>query len=146
VLFAPIGCKNCKQQFCPQHRFPGDHNCASTATVTISKPPSQQKAELSTKASAAGSAALEAVRRKWAATPSAPSPSRVNLSGTKPFSQTDRSPPLVSPSTSHANVSITVPTSNPSSPTTNTTTSTTYNPTPAIDFMSFVPRPIFASA
>jgi len=82
VLFAPISCKNCNRQFCPQHRFPGDHNCGSTASISTSKPASQQIADFSSKASAASSATLEAVRRKWAATP-IPSTSLANPSSTK---------------------------------------------------------------
>jgi len=141
VLFAPISCKNCNRQFCPQHRFPGDHNCGSTASISTSKPASQQIADFSSKASAASSATLEAVRRKWAATP-IPSTSLANPSSTK----IDRSFPPASPSTPHTNVLITAPTSNPPSPTANSTTTPTTNPPPAIDFTSFVPRPIFASA
>ncbi|KAL0961206.1 hypothetical protein HGRIS_006174 [Hohenbuehelia grisea] len=26
-LYAPIRCDQCKEQFCPQHRFPADHSC-----------------------------------------------------------------------------------------------------------------------
>ncbi|EKM51865.1 uncharacterized protein PHACADRAFT_102735 [Phanerochaete carnosa HHB-10118-sp] len=38
VLFQPIRCDSCKQQFCPQHRFPKDHDCSSVAAPAISKP------------------------------------------------------------------------------------------------------------
>ncbi|KIM89220.1 hypothetical protein PILCRDRAFT_84955 [Piloderma croceum F 1598] len=114
VLFAPINCKNCNQQFCPSHRFPADHSCTSAATTTAthsssaSKPASQHISEFSSKASATSSQTLEAVRRKWAATPTpsssrpkpAPaaspsipsnSPSKAPSShSTNPFSKTDR--------------------------------------------------------
>ena len=101
--------QNCKQQFCPQHRFPADHNCASTtatASASTAKVPSQQISELSNKASAASMATIDAVRKKWAATPisasskpvavgasSRPSNSLSNATSSNnanPFSKTDR--------------------------------------------------------
>jgi len=39
VLFAPIQCDGCKQQFCPQHRFPKDHACSAPAPAPKPKPP-----------------------------------------------------------------------------------------------------------
>jgi len=169
VLFAPISCKSCNQQFCPQHRFPDDHNCASntaTAAPTTSKLPSQQISEFSNKASAAGSATLDAVKKKWAATtiPSASSSSRskpapaappkphpkASSNASNPFSKTDRSSPVSSSRPLINTIIITDPifnqhsspvNSNPNPPST-----PIVEPVPVIDPMLFVPRPIFASA
>jgi len=177
VLFAPIGCKNCNQQFCPQHRFPADHNCASTTTTTTSapaaKPPSQQISEFTNKASAASSATLDAVRRKWAATPmtsssssSRPKPAAAatvqskpsnspskdpSSHTTNPFSKTDSSSISASISAPRAaTILITDPTPNqPPSPINsnpNVPPTPIIKPVPVIDPMSFVPRPVFASA
>ncbi|KZP33701.1 hypothetical protein FIBSPDRAFT_721134 [Athelia psychrophila] len=100
VLFAPISCSNCKQQFCPAHRFPADHACApATPTASASKPAAQHIADASAKASAAGASAAQAVKRKWAAmpTPAAAGSAKLNASSapsassaSNPFSKTDR--------------------------------------------------------
>ncbi|KAJ3574719.1 hypothetical protein NP233_g1577 [Leucocoprinus birnbaumii] len=34
VLFSPIKCTQCQEQFCPSHRFPADHSCATSAATT----------------------------------------------------------------------------------------------------------------
>ncbi|KXN88274.1 AN1-type zinc finger protein 2A [Leucoagaricus sp. SymC.cos] len=31
VLFSPIKCTHCREQFCPSHRFPADHSCSAPA-------------------------------------------------------------------------------------------------------------------
>lgn len=37
LLFAPIRCDKCNEQFCPQHRFPSDHICKAAKTQTPPK-------------------------------------------------------------------------------------------------------------
>ncbi|KAH9922856.1 uncharacterized protein BXZ73DRAFT_51230 [Epithele typhae] len=70
VLFAPIRCGSCKQQFCPAHRFPQDHSCSSAAAVT-SKPSSAASTwnNMSNQTSVASTAALAAIKRAAASKP-----------------------------------------------------------------------------
>ncbi|KIP05186.1 hypothetical protein PHLGIDRAFT_74650 [Phlebiopsis gigantea 11061_1 CR5-6] len=58
VLFSPIRCDTCKQQYCPQHRFPKDHICTGI-TSAATKP----NASVAQSTSAAGAAALAAFKR-----------------------------------------------------------------------------------
>ncbi|KAF4590821.1 hypothetical protein EYR40_009418 [Pleurotus pulmonarius] len=37
TLFAPIQCNQCKQQFCPSHRFPADHSCTAPPNNSTSR-------------------------------------------------------------------------------------------------------------
>jgi len=136
VLFAPIRCDKCRAQFCPQHRFPADHNCAASATSSTSKPSPALKPQSnpSSKASTAGTTTMSALRNALASaslqsTPhpaAAPkpsiTPSNPTATHTNPFSMSDR--PL---------------SANPSP--------TSSNPSPNKHkiFVSFVPPPIFAS-
>ncbi|KII86782.1 hypothetical protein PLICRDRAFT_113464 [Plicaturopsis crispa FD-325 SS-3] len=62
VLFAPISCEGCKEQFCPQHRFPADHACAGRVKAPASG--SFMARNVPTKASTA--AAVAAVKRNLA--------------------------------------------------------------------------------
>jgi len=168
VLFAPISCSKCNQQYCPAHRFPADHLCASTSTTTptaaLSKPAAQHVADISAKASAAGSSAAEAVKRKWAAMPtstsSAARPAKLATAGyakpptpssSKPFSSTDRSSPFPStavPVPRETAVVIKLPPINSDSPAklTPPPSPTVDKPAPVINYMSFIPRSVFASA
>ncbi|KAG8681297.1 hypothetical protein FRC08_015726, partial [Ceratobasidium sp. 394] len=38
VLIAPIRCNSCRKDFCPEHRFPQQHSCASQSAASIPKP------------------------------------------------------------------------------------------------------------
>ncbi|RXW24460.1 hypothetical protein EST38_g1395 [Candolleomyces aberdarensis] len=38
VLFSPIRCDTCRQQFCPAHRFPSDHNCNTSQANSAAMP------------------------------------------------------------------------------------------------------------
>ncbi|KAH9936365.1 uncharacterized protein B0H18DRAFT_973581 [Fomitopsis serialis] len=64
VLYAPIQCDKCKQQFCPQHRFPTSHMCSSgapTKSASSSASPFQS-------ASSQASAAMATIQRAMAST------------------------------------------------------------------------------
>ncbi|KAH9947565.1 hypothetical protein B0H21DRAFT_737818 [Amylocystis lapponica] len=68
VLFAPIQCGKCKQQFCPQHRFPNDHACVSITAAKSSPGAAKALADVSAQTSAASAAAMAAIRRAMAST------------------------------------------------------------------------------
>ncbi|KAK1229886.1 hypothetical protein PQX77_007058 [Marasmius sp. AFHP31] len=115
VLYAPIRCDKCQRQFCPTHRFPSDHTCtpASSTTAASSRPGAltansrllkiqneiNQKAQ---KASAAGVAAADAIKKSMGTTTpasssaQAPAPVQASTSTSSasshknPFSKTDR--------------------------------------------------------
>ncbi|EPQ54432.1 hypothetical protein GLOTRDRAFT_43402 [Gloeophyllum trabeum ATCC 11539] len=82
VLFAPITCDKCRKQFCPSHRFPATHNCASTASSAQSKPSSSRSPPIPNMSKALEdlpartNAALAAVKRSMASqsTPTVNSP------------------------------------------------------------------------
>ncbi|QRV92547.1 AN1-type zinc finger protein 1 [Ceratobasidium sp. AG-Ba] len=38
VLIAPIRCNTCRKDFCPEHRFPQQHSCASQSSASIPRP------------------------------------------------------------------------------------------------------------
>ncbi|KAF8606806.1 hypothetical protein BDV93DRAFT_520429 [Ceratobasidium sp. AG-I] len=38
VLIAPIRCSSCRKEFCPEHRFPQQHSCASHSASSTPKP------------------------------------------------------------------------------------------------------------
>ncbi|KNZ76749.1 AN1-type zinc finger protein 2A, partial [Termitomyces sp. J132] len=71
VLFQPILCDICHNQFCPTHRFPTDHSCTpvSAPAPSTSRPRATNlftgaKAKnLNSKATAAGVATLDAVKK-----------------------------------------------------------------------------------
>ncbi|KAH7922932.1 hypothetical protein BV22DRAFT_1016291 [Leucogyrophana mollusca] len=103
VLFAPIGCDKCKQQFCPQHRFPKDHSCPSLSTPATSSsgasraPPSSLLARSMPKFSVKSSGPSTGPAKKASGSTAAPAPSRAaqtpnssQLNGINIFSKTDR--------------------------------------------------------
>jgi len=73
VLFAPIRCDRCGDQFCPTHRFPSDHNC-SGPVATPSRPAAQSnlldkfETKNLNKAANAGAATLGAIKKSIATT------------------------------------------------------------------------------
>ncbi|KAF8964412.1 hypothetical protein BDZ97DRAFT_1757989 [Flammula alnicola] len=99
VLFSPIRCTSCRQQFCPAHRFPGDHNCSAPpapAKYNANKSLANLSASaqnLNSKAVAAGTAAMDAVKNSIA-TVSTPTPRPAGSSSSTPsvlpFSKMDR--------------------------------------------------------
>ncbi|KIK07927.1 hypothetical protein K443DRAFT_672811 [Laccaria amethystina LaAM-08-1] len=143
VLFSPIRCVKCREQFCPAHRFPADHNCANSiaqARQTPSRPAPNFSAAAKTfnsKASATGSAAVDAVKKSVASINTSAAATNSGLA--LPFNKTDR----LSPSA-------------PSMPTNElddtTNNSTTANPTSNVDasksmpWTSIIPRPICTPA
>ncbi|KAF8158114.1 hypothetical protein B0H34DRAFT_707581 [Crassisporium funariophilum] len=115
VLFSPIRCDKCRDQFCPAHRFPADHTCSSlsapaqrsakptTTTTTHLATLGSGAKNLNSKASAVGAAAMGAVKKSMAtttptATTSASNPRPAGAAPTKsapnktslPFNKTDR--------------------------------------------------------
>ncbi|KAH8104739.1 hypothetical protein BXZ70DRAFT_1005247 [Cristinia sonorae] len=72
VLFAPIKCDTCKQQFCPTHRFPADHRCV---TLPAAKPSSPANGAAS-RPGPSGAAAMAAIKRAVNTTTSSSSASR----------------------------------------------------------------------
>ncbi|KAI3607698.1 sec14 cytosolic factor [Moniliophthora roreri] len=110
VLYAPIRCDKCRKQFCPAHRFPGDHTCNASATSSSStgtRPGAPTAASkllnINTKAlNDKASAASAAIKKTVASTaPSrssvqAPGPVKASVSTStlsshsNPFSKTDR--------------------------------------------------------
>lgn len=125
VLFQPIRCdvsllatfsiiqltpfQNCKDQFCPAHRFPTDHNCTPVTSPATKPGVTNPFANINTKnlnnkASAAGAASMGAIKKTMASTTTAtapkpkpapvvkaepPKPSAPS-SSSNPFSKTDR--------------------------------------------------------
>ncbi|KAJ6508733.1 hypothetical protein C8R45DRAFT_893452 [Mycena sanguinolenta] len=166
ALFAPIQCTKCSQQFCPAHRFPADHTCVPTTATAPAKttgPTARSRLlDLNTKASAAGGAALGAIKtmasnaqaqaqtstsssRSAVKTPTAPAPkptaAAASSKPTNPFSKTDRTPSSLSPLLTTAN---TTPVANANSTNDDETKSA---PEPVIRPLkrnAFVPPPIFA--
>jgi len=93
LLFTPV--QSCTQQFCPAHRFPGDHSCSGPVPVptkpnTFANLNSGAK-NLNSKASEAGAAALHAVKKTMAAAviPD-PKPSGSSSRLALPFNKMDR--------------------------------------------------------
>jgi len=173
VLFAPIRCDKCNQQFCAQHRFPNTHTCTPNASSSDVRLPSGNRlGNMHNQTSAAGAAAVAAVKRAMNNTASnraasnnrsfapkqapAPQPIAKSSSSTSKsslFSATDRS--LHS---SRNYVTIVVPSTN-NNPTAHNTPSTTHDisrqqsppgsPKPKsnlLDHLSYVPPPIFGYA
>ncbi|KIM43291.1 hypothetical protein M413DRAFT_444110 [Hebeloma cylindrosporum] len=152
VLFSPIRCTSCRRQFCPAHRFPGDHSCSGSSPV----PPKPNAfanlnsgaKNLHSKASATGAAAMGAVKKTMAAdvTPG-PQPSSSSSRPSLPFNKMDRLSDISSATNLNEipDCSVTVTHEPLPSPTTKTD-KPIIKPSPIIDPMSFIPRPIFASA
>ncbi|KAI0789737.1 hypothetical protein C8Q75DRAFT_764734 [Abortiporus biennis] len=74
VLFSPIRCEKCREQFCPAHRYPDSHSCTSR-TTTATPSPSQSSRNLNA-ASPASAAAMAAIKRTMNSTQSSVSSSR----------------------------------------------------------------------
>jgi len=99
VLFSPIRCDKCKAQFCAAHRFPQDHNCCTPAQSNTTGRLANLNTgarNLDSKASLAGAAAVDAVKKSMTsavASTSRPAQSSVSSSTGKPsfpFNKTDR--------------------------------------------------------
>ncbi|KAI0648096.1 hypothetical protein C8Q79DRAFT_905387 [Trametes meyenii] len=107
VLFSPIRCDSCKQQYCPQHRFPRDHSCSSaSAQATKATSGTNAWANVSNQTGAASAAAMAAIKRAAASAnassqagrnhaqskPPAPPAAKpiASSSRTNPFSATER--------------------------------------------------------
>ncbi|KAI9458820.1 hypothetical protein F5148DRAFT_1219879 [Russula earlei] len=163
LLFAQIQCDKCHQKFCPEHRFPSSHNCAS-----ISSTPGPPSANIATKPSshspAISASGIAALKRAAASVKSSASPptipskappptkeaappsgvvassSKTNPSLPKPFSKTERSSTLTKPGatspTNHTHATTDIPDHH----------SPKFLPHSLIDSTSFIPRPLFASA
>jgi len=153
VLFSPIRCDKCKAQFCATHRFPQDHNCSAPAQSHSTSRLVNLGAEarnLNSKASLAGAAAVDAVRKSMGSTGASTSrpvqPSTSLSKPSLPFNKTDRLSIL--PSSTNIAATRSDADSNPVTALniTNINNDTDNIPQPIIDVMSFIPQPIFASA
>ncbi|KAF8442828.1 hypothetical protein L210DRAFT_3396343 [Boletus edulis BED1] len=95
VLYAPITCDACKKQYCPQHRFPKDHNCSSTTSTAASSSksrsiPSLAGFKLPTKTPTAQTSNASSARARPVATSSGASTSSNIPALSIPFSKSDR--------------------------------------------------------
>ncbi|KAN0087638.1 hypothetical protein V8E55_006259 [Tylopilus felleus] len=95
VLYAPIACNACKKQYCPQHRFPKDHNCSSLTSTAASSSNSQSKSSLAsfklpvkTFTAQTSNASSSRVRTKPSSSGTSTSSNITTLSS--PFSKSDR--------------------------------------------------------
>ncbi|KAI0823928.1 hypothetical protein BC628DRAFT_1323586 [Trametes gibbosa] len=104
VLFAPIQCASCKQQYCPQHRFPQDHSCAQVQSAV--KASGSPWANVTSQTGAVSAAAKAAMKRATASANASSTTSRAQVqpknappaaskpvtasSRANPFSATDR--------------------------------------------------------
>ncbi|KAF8895487.1 hypothetical protein BD779DRAFT_1668753 [Infundibulicybe gibba] len=118
VLFAPISCDKCRKQFCPAHRFPGDHTCLSPTTtsstrmdkVPSSNLPNIDVKNLNARASAAGVATVDAIRKTLTSIPASPAtnshkaPSKPEAASSTIFSKTSR--PSLIPHISSSNSDV----------------------------------------
>ncbi|KAI0695993.1 hypothetical protein BC835DRAFT_1344040 [Cytidiella melzeri] len=75
LLFAPIQCVSCRQQYCPSHRFPKDHTCPSLSVSNGKATASESRPKQPS--AAAGAAALAAFKRAVPSTKSS-TPTTVN--------------------------------------------------------------------
>ncbi|OCH84189.1 hypothetical protein OBBRIDRAFT_742006 [Obba rivulosa] len=105
VLFAPIRCDECKQQFCPQHRFPNSHTCSKTAASSSrgSSAPAQALFNVSSQASAASTAAMTAIKRAAASTNTSATTTRSLR--TTPSAQSPAQPPPMAKASSSSSSS-----------------------------------------
>ncbi|THH20080.1 hypothetical protein EW146_g1182 [Bondarzewia mesenterica] len=146
VLFAPIPCEKCKEQFCPSHRFPVDHNCpsliSSSSPSSTSKLHSSRLPNVTSQTVAASSSAKAAIKRAIAnvgsstasstaghgITPSSASkPSSPSKASPRPnpFSKTDRPRTTVVTPTTTANLSDTTSSTTSAATTIHATTADT---------------------
>ncbi|KAI0770230.1 hypothetical protein C8Q74DRAFT_1203040 [Fomes fomentarius] len=104
VLFSPIRCESCKQQYCPQHRFPKDHTCSATSASSPKQSPAGNAwTNVSKQTNAASAAAMAAMKRaavspnksstapRTQPTATAQTPAKATASSSKsnPFSATE---------------------------------------------------------
>ncbi|KAI0769009.1 hypothetical protein BD413DRAFT_478261 [Trametes elegans] len=102
VLFSPIRCDTCKQQYCPQHRFPKDHSCSSTPTSSAkSSATGKAWSNVSNQTGAASAAAMAVIKRAAASTSNPSTTSRApprkpqgTQASAKPASSSSRSNPF----------------------------------------------------
>jgi len=166
VLFSPIQCDKCRDQFCPSHRFPADHNCSPVVTPNPKHAvpkllPNVSAKNMNAKTSNAGTATMGAIKRTMTSVTSASKTLQVTKSQSEPkpatssshaspFSKSNRPPsslPVPPPYTIY--IGTTDVTTNDASPT-NTAPinpdNTVSIPPVVINYNSFMPRPIFATA
>ncbi|KAI0947245.1 hypothetical protein AcV7_009716 [Taiwanofungus camphoratus] len=100
VLFAPILCDKCKQQFCPQHRFPNTHTCVPPPNFASA--PARATAGVSSQALAASATAMAAIKRAMApANATSTSSQQSNPVSQMPMQAQDKAqPPLLAKSSS----------------------------------------------
>ncbi|KZT65799.1 hypothetical protein DAEQUDRAFT_730966 [Daedalea quercina L-15889] len=164
VLYAPIRCDKCKQQFCPQHRFPTSHSCTSGASTASAAP--SAKSQLS----ASSAAAMSAIQRAMAST-NIPTPANATTRGTTSQTRSILQPPVMGQSSSSTSTRSSSSTrSNPFSATDRSSAAPASSPVPAHEInepsrtcsqsanattsitanlsklRSYVPPPLFGSA
>ncbi|KAL7279989.1 hypothetical protein ACG7TL_006400 [Trametes sanguinea] len=159
VLFSPIRCDSCKQQYCPQHRFPKDHSCSSAQPSTTKPAPAANAwANVSQQTGAASAAAMAALKRAAAST-NASTSSTSKSQGSRPPAQPSAKPSASRPNpfsaTERPTILVTVPV--PTTPPANDTNDDISNDPPQrcspkptassnAPTLSFVPPPLFGMA
>lgn len=163
VLFQPIRCSNCQQQYCPAHRFPATHDCSSLNSSTSAATSKAHSNPIFTSPhqtlAASASSAVASIKRTLAApnttratssSPSKPHDTKPKPKpSSNPFSKTDRSS-ITTIATSLATqiaggpFTAAADTTNDHNPPERCTPKLTHKS--AIDFESFVPPSLFASA
>ncbi|TCD70898.1 hypothetical protein EIP91_001206 [Steccherinum ochraceum] len=93
VLFSPIPCDKCKQQFCPQHRFPSDHKCAASASSSKAFTPSSGTSTPSSRSAPATTAAMAAIKRAMNNNSSATAPSQPKTNSKTPSASPSKPSP-----------------------------------------------------
>ncbi|KAH9850119.1 hypothetical protein C2E23DRAFT_870103 [Lenzites betulinus] len=96
ALFAPIQCASCKQQYCPQHRFPQDHACAHVQSLAKSSASSSPWANVANQTGAASAAAKAAVKRATASAANASSLASRAQTQNRPATHAAANPPAAS--------------------------------------------------
>ncbi|KAI0797344.1 hypothetical protein BC629DRAFT_265065 [Irpex lacteus] len=94
LLFAPIPCASCKQQYCPSHRFPKDHTCIQPSSSNAKAADSAFRPKQS---AAAGAAALAALKRAVPSTKPTTASSAPSRPTTTPAKTKPSAPPLKAP-------------------------------------------------
>ncbi|KAI0071502.1 hypothetical protein K474DRAFT_1630464 [Panus rudis PR-1116 ss-1] len=159
---ASFSCEKCHQQFCPSHRYPDQHACKGLATTAMNnasasarKPNTSASTTSQPKSQPVPSAASSSSKASSSGNAQKPSSSRTN-----PFSATDRSstfPPNDITTSDDTNANYSNHTNNSNAATDNTNAD--HNPpqrcspkqpsgstSSFLDTLSFVPRPVFATA
>ncbi|KAF9489376.1 hypothetical protein BDN71DRAFT_1456208 [Pleurotus eryngii] len=109
TLFAPIQCNQCKQQFCPSHRFPADHSCtappnsstSNTGGNTLGSSPGRSLADLYANAKKS-----TAVKAAFASAPSLGSNKNVSSSRSPIATTSSKSKATPAPSESKSTARI----------------------------------------